>query len=1205
MTTSPTRARGFSGILVIAGLVLGLLALSLGIVDTSIAGSCGTRRPIVIPKIPMPGGCSGSSCGPPAPIHGVVIPKLPSLPCPSKVIPYVPPQFDEEEEEPQKPKPKPKAKVTPTVVPTPQKERHPEASGSQSARNFMLQVSIGWPVGLEDFVWRDPQNARKVYGELVKDTTRLNYLEGEVSAVKDLGHVFLLGGIPAQAIVNYQRALDMNQRAGDRQIHARLLNSIGAALWMQGHFEAAEAYYSDALTAFQAMGDTHGQGQALNNMGVLRASQGKFDDAIKYFVQAIGVDTNNIMIRVLALINLADVCRRQGKYAEAEMMYREALDSNGIMKSSKRHVQILTGFGQLHSEWARVMGAREKYQDAIKELEEAVLVCKQWGLPTYLPSKLLGDVYLDMGDVVRAEQYLREAGFNSGLARLYLVRRDYKKAGEHYKLLMESARKYDRIEDLFVAQTGLGIISESMKQLDESEKHYAEAMDAAERMRDGRLLSERKTFFSQVFNGFSPADPAKGMTRVKLKKQQAGKPPDQTIFASEVTRSRDFSENLAIHADTSTLKVPMTVLDKERDLLDRLALLNKGRDVVTRDQDPLSYDLKTKDLTETEKQFQEFVEMVWRNHKAYAAVRFPKPVDLVEAAVAPEEHIILFDVLGDAVAARLITGRKIVKTHYAEWNATDLSRKIAEFRKAFDDAGQAVRPNMLEAFRPTVANEIYRRLLGDLLQGIPEGSPLTIVPDGILGQLPFEALVVRGRESWTSGGGMPYPEGLVYLGDLYPITYSQSLTALTLVRALPRQGIPGDRHLVVADPIFDVADARWEPAAPEINEHKDIGSGPTAPGRGVTDPVGPAPRYTPTALAPQGAQAEDSTMAPSRNTRTKVKPAVYEPSPAPALPERPPAPPQPPGPAAAGPEMEWPRLPLTADLGRFMAQLYPGRTDVLTEKDAAKNLLLSRPLYRYRSIVFGTHGYFGHEIPGVMEPVLVLNLVPDGTDGYLRMTEVMGLELNADVVALTACRTGVGDYRAGEGIMSMGRAFQYAGSRAVLMSLWNVSEKSSVKMMEAFFQHLRNGDSPAESLRKARMDLRKISPHYSHPYFWGSFVLVGEGGYLSEGAMADAGRKFLEAPPKRTRSLYSVTASMAPKKPKKVDDDEDDDSDGPGQRMTKPGKGQKSTDEYDDDGPVQRETPKKAKKGKKGEDAEEDDFPVTPIRQLKRYGPTL
>jgi CHAT domain-containing protein len=144
----------------------------------------------------------------------------------------------------------------------------------------------------------------------------------------------------------------------------------------------------------------------------------------------------------------------------------------------------------------------------------------------------------------------------------------------------------------------------------------------------------------------------------------------------------------------------------------------------------------------------------------------------------------------------------------------------------------------------------------------------------------------------------------------------------------------------------------------------------------------------------------------------------------------------------------------------------------------------------YSKIVFATHGYFGKGLPGINEPVLVFTLVPPGTDGYLRMSEVMGLRMNADVVALTACQTGLGKTISGEGTMGMGRAFQYAGAKSVLMSLWSVDEAASINLVESFFGHLRDGKNKTESLRLARDGIRKAG--YDHPFFWSAFILVGE-----------------------------------------------------------------------------------------------------------------
>jgi CHAT domain-containing protein len=98
--------------------------------------------------------------------------------------------------------------------------------------------------------------------------------------------------------------------------------------------------------------------------------------------------------------------------------------------------------------------------------------------------------------------------------------------------------------------------------------------------------------------------------------------------------------------------------------------------------------------------------------------------------------------------------------------------------------------------------------------------------------------------------------------------------------------------------------------------------------------------------------------------------------------------------------------------------------------------------------------------------------------------------MNAEIVALTACQTGLGKRTAGEGTMGMGRAFQYAGAKSVLMSLWSVSEVASVKLVKSFFEHIKAGKCKPEALELARSELRKGI--WNHPFFWAGFILVGE-----------------------------------------------------------------------------------------------------------------
>lgn len=110
-------------------------------------------------------------------------------------------------------------------------------------------------------------------------------------------------------------------------------------------------------------------------------------------------------------------------------------------------------------------------------------------------------------------------------------------------------------------------------------------------------------------------------------------------------------------------------------------------------------------------------------------------------------------------------------------------------------------------------------------------------------------------------------------------------------------------------------------------------------------------------------------------------------------------------------------------------------------------------------------------------------------DGFLTMSEVLGLELAAELVALTACNTGVGKHLTGEGVMGLGRAFQYAGAQSVLMSLWSVEDESTNLLTERVFAALQQGASPLAALQQARAALRQAG--YAHPFFWAPFILVG------------------------------------------------------------------------------------------------------------------
>src|SRR5262245_2755190 len=152
-----------------------------------------------------------------------------------------------------------------------------------------------------------------------------------------------------------------------------------------------------------------------------------------------------------------------------------------------------------------------------------------------------------------------------------------------------------------------------------------------------------------------------------------------------------------------------------------------------------------------------------------------------------------------------------------------------------------------------------------------------------------------------------------------------------------------------------------------------------------------------------------------------------------------------------------------------------------------------------RYLLFSTHGLLGGEISAVAEPSLALTLVgnPPGVDGFLSMSEVLGLKLGADLVVLSACNTaGEPDAaRIGEGFAGLTRSFMYAGARSLVVSHWPVASQATVVLMTAFFEELATGKGKAEALAAARRRLRATAQNgvqLAHPYFWAAFVIVGE-----------------------------------------------------------------------------------------------------------------
>jgi CHAT domain-containing protein/tetratricopeptide (TPR) repeat protein len=165
-------------------------------------------------------------------------------------------------------------------------------------------------------------------------------------------------------------------------------------------------------------------------------------------------------------------------------------------------------------------------------------------------------------------------------------------------------------------------------------------------------------------------------------------------------------------------------------------------------------------------------------------------------------------------------------------------------------------------------------------------------------------------------------------------------------------------------------------------------------------------------------------------------------------------------------------------------------SDIFRDKDATETNF-KRVAGNYDILHLAMHTIIDNKNP--MFSKLIFTLSDDTiNDGLLNTYEIFSLKLKAKMVVLSACSTGEGDYSKSEGVMSLARGFVYAGSPSLIMTLWEVEDKSSVMLMKYFYKNLLKGQSKPEALRNAKLRfLKETKTENSHPFFWSSFVIMG------------------------------------------------------------------------------------------------------------------
>jgi len=859
------------------------------------------------------------------------------------------------------------------------------------------------------------------------------------SGLNNLAGLYEAMGAYDQALPLYHRALGIYERAlgAEHPETAAGLNNLARLHQAMGAYDQALPLYQRAVRIKeQALGPEHpATAVSLTNLAVLYEYLGAYDQALplqqralKIYEQALGPEHPDT---ASSLNNLAGLYKAMGAYDQALPRYRRALKIRE-QALGPEHSDIANSLNNLAILY-QVMGAYDQalplYQRALKIIETSLGPEHPHAI---VAISNLGALYLDRKDYPTAEAYFRRSRSTGGLVELDLARGQ---PGQALKLLQAktpSWRELPTKQVQYYTQRGLALAGEG--RLGEAALDLHQAVEGVEDLRR-RAPGERAGFFEAgIYGGY--VRPYRGLVSVlgELSLKHEVLPPAlreygpgagaAAFYFAESTKGRALLEAMAQGArQQSRTEIPPELRHREDSLLNRLAALQAQQEKALKGGEAAVKAVQDKKARLTA-ELKALVRELRQGYPVYAALHYPQPLPAADLPLQDHEVLLEF-ALGDAGSFVFVVKQGgVQRLVRIPQGRQELETKV----KAFMEPLVNQKP---DRFSLRQSHELYTLLLAPALEAVRENDRVIIVPDGILGLLPFEALALK------AGKGL---KDSVFAGDRYILSYYQSAAIMALKRRLqePRAQRP---LFALGNPIFSHQDPRCAPKPP-----------PATGGRGAS------------AAAFRALAASQDWGKTIRDSKT-------------------------------GAELVYPPLPETEAEVLAIARLLavePKPPDVLLDRKANEASLRQSPLPEYRYLHFATHADLPGRVQGIREPFLLLGQVGNtGPDnGFLTLSKVLGLKLNAEMVALSACVTGRGKVMAGEGVVNFSRAFQHAGARSVLVSLWEVASLEAVEFMTAFYGHLKEGTSRSQALKLAR---QAIKAKYPQPFFWAVFILHGEG----------------------------------------------------------------------------------------------------------------
>jgi len=889
----------------------------------------------------------------------------------------------------------------------------------------------------------------------------------EAKAAFAQGRALLKRGDAEQALIALEQSLKLYTSANDAKGIAASRDALGELYSRQGQYNVAGNHYQEANKSFTAAEDSYNANLMLAKTGDMFFRAGMINEArdaySKMTVPKIDISTTGKIKQVIQKADKVMTLVNKGREVAAS-----GLSPGTVNKATQFAADVKTAVDEERAAYRQfiIYSIYELGMGRLNYANNQLDAAK-----THFNNAHSAADNTFYGRFGQARRW--RVASRTSLGDIALLQGRYSDALKLYTSASDGARKDNRADLRWPAQRGIGKAKWLQANSEKDQKKatkirgeaiaaYRDALTTIEGIRVGSISADesRSTFLATTKDVFDEA--AGALAERALMTATAGSPLSGAALTDaaeafkivEQSRARSLLDMLGESNVNITEGVPADLLKRKQDNLNRQQEIAQEMAGVggTEEGKKKSDSALEAELSQLSTDYDSIENQIRAASPKYASLTLPQPLTLAEVQqqVLDEQTALLEYTLGakdsylwvitqSGAALYRLPARTVVDQQALELRAQIIPEKFRTPIAGINTAptrglGLASGPPAANAGAfATASNNLYKTVIEPAAAIIADKRVL-IVADGALNYIPFEALI---KTTGTDYAALPY---LVTTNE---IVYAPSASVVGVIRKQSAAKPTGKSVLLVADPVFNSNDPRAKGAA-----------GSTTAGGADTRGLGLSSALTDVAgtpsAQPTGAPAQGLMLSRLNGTRAEAEQIAL----------------------------------LTKQSG--------GTADIWLDLNANEANVQSKDLRNYRVLHVATHGLLNAERPQFTG--LVLSLVGNKQgDGFLRTDEIFNLKLGSPLVMLSACETGLGKEKRGEGVIGLTRAFMYAGAPTVGVSLWSVSDNSTAQLMTDFYKRMLTGQgmSASSAMRGAQQQMI-AGKKYAAPYYWAPFVLVGE-----------------------------------------------------------------------------------------------------------------